>query len=94
VIWLWAIYCRGGTLRPYNVGSRRAITTSELALAVSRAFDPVLAIDVRQRPTPGALADRYVPDVSRACEELAVTERIPLEDALKRTIAFHRSRAT
>lgn len=91
--WLWTMLVRGRSLRPYNVGSERAMTIAEAAHAVAAACGGC-AVDVAQRPQPGAMVDRYVPSTARARAELGLFETVPFEEALARTVAWHRTRGT
>jgi nucleoside-diphosphate-sugar epimerase len=86
-IWLWTILERGESCRPYNVGSERAVSIAELAVRVAEAAAPGTAIRIAGKPQPGAAPNRYVPDTSRAREELGLEEWIPLEEAIRRTAA-------
>lgn len=44
VVWLWAIYARGQTLRAYNVGSSNAIDIAALARTVVSRIEPPVAV--------------------------------------------------
>lgn len=86
-IWLWTILLQGESLRPYNVGSPEAVTVRELAGAVAEVSGNKTGVTVLGRP--GVPATRYVPDTSRAETELGLKVRIPLRDAIKRTMDWH-----
>jgi nucleoside-diphosphate-sugar epimerase len=86
-IWLWTILARGEGCRPYNVGSERAVSIAELAARVAQTLAPGTPIHIAAKAQPGAAANRYVPDTSRAREELGLAEWIPLEEAIRRTAA-------
>jgi len=91
--WLWALFVRGQSGRAYNVGSSRAVSVGELAELVARIAGNGCAVEVRRKPVPGAPIDRYVPDVRLAAETMGLAEWIGLEDAIARTIRWHRSHA-
>ena len=82
-IWLWTILVAGAPGRPYNVGSERAVSIAELARMV--AGDGV--VEIAGTPAAGGLPERYVPSCERARTELNLTEQIPLEEAICRTMA-------
>lgn len=88
-IWLWIILLRGKSLRPYNVGSPQAMTVRELAQTVASVSGGDSKVEVLDRP--GIPATRYVPDTARAERELGLRVRVPLEEGLKRTFAWHRA---
>ena len=92
VVWLLAILNRGEAGRAYNVGSERAVDIATLANAVSKSGpgDPSI-VEVRGPAMLGSAIDRYVPSTERIRRELAVSERVSLEDALDRTLKWHRS---
>jgi len=92
-IWLWTILLRGKTAYPYNVGSQAALTIEELARAVIGAIAPSVPIIIAVPPTRGAPAPRYVPDVSRAEQELGLRPLVPLDEAVRRTAAWHAAKA-
>jgi nucleoside-diphosphate-sugar epimerase len=82
-IWLWTILVRGQTRHPYNVGSPDYCSISELAQKVARLYGNV-AVE-RSLPCRSDVApERYVPDVTRAADELGLKAWIPLDLALQR----------
>jgi nucleoside-diphosphate-sugar epimerase len=90
VAWALRMLLEGQPGRAYNLGSERAVSIGELAHAVGRLFG--CPVEVRGTPT-GAPAERYVPSTQRAREELGLRETVSLDDALARTVAWHRSLA-
>ncbi|MGP6192189.1 MAG: NAD-dependent epimerase/dehydratase family protein [Vulcanimicrobiaceae bacterium] len=91
--WLWRILARGETSRAYNVGSERLLSVVEAAHIVAAASAGVNEVVVRttgmKRPPV-----RYVPNTLRARSELDLTETIGLDEAIRRTITWHRAKAT
>lgn len=87
-IWLWTILFRGASARAYNVGSEIALTTLELAqtLACEAKVDVVL----NPQPHVQTAANRYVPSTRRAQTELGLKAEVPLDEALRRTLAWYR----
>jgi nucleoside-diphosphate-sugar epimerase len=90
-IWLWTILFRGAGSRPYNVGSSDQVTIAETAATVSRSLPGKVPVNILKGPAPGHKAERYVPDTSRAQNELGLKLWIPLEDAIRRTARWHQS---
>ena len=88
----WTILLRGKNGRPYNVGSARDRSISEIAQAVNHAFENKLAILVAQQPTLDRAPERYVPSTSRAAEELNLRETISLGEAIRKTVAWNAGR--
>ncbi len=88
-IWLWTILLRGRPNRAYNVGSEHAHTIAEAAHLTSRTLRPDLPIQIDGTPDPAAPMNSYVPSTRRAREELGLHQTIPLEEALRRTAAWH-----
>jgi dTDP-glucose 4,6-dehydratase len=91
-LWLWTLLVDGQSARPYNVGSPEAVSIRELADRVSRAAGG-LRVEAARQAEPGAVPERYVPSVTRAEEELGLRVSVPLDDAIQRTLAWHRGRA-
>jgi dTDP-glucose 4,6-dehydratase len=90
-VWLWTILFSGPPRRVYNVGSDHALTIAELARATAAACGPGCEVTIARRAVPGRAPDRYVPSVARARKELGLEVRIGLEEALRRTLEWHRS---
>lgn len=88
VAWLLAVLVRGRPGRAYNVGSERAVSILELAMAVAGPLG--VAVERRAAPRPGASPERYVPSTRRIRDELGVGERVTLEQAIERTARWHR----
>lgn len=91
-IWLWTILLRGQSGRPYNVGSPHALTIRDLADAVVRAAGSTIGVEVARRPIPDAAPLRYVPLTDRAERELGLRVVTTVDDALARTLEWHRRR--
>jgi dTDP-glucose 4,6-dehydratase len=88
-IWLWTILFRAPSMEAFNVGSAHAISISELAQAVSGAIGSSAACRISQKAVPGARARQYVPCVQKAEQQLGLKCEVSLEDAIRRTAAWH-----
>lgn len=88
-VWLWTILFRGHSCRPYNVGSDQSHSITELANMVADNFTPRPKISTLQKPVPGKMAARYVPDISRAQTELNLFQTYSLHDAIQLTRQWH-----
>jgi nucleoside-diphosphate-sugar epimerase len=91
-IWFWTILFRGASNRPYNVGSRNAVSIAQLAEAVSRALPGQAEVQIAQKPVPGQPAARYIPETARAEQELGLREWVSLDEAIRRTAQWHQKR--
>jgi dTDP-glucose 4,6-dehydratase len=87
-IWLWTILFRGESLRPYNVGSDESLSISEIAQRVAEQFSIKIGVEIRGTPDPQKPFEYYVPNVSRAKDEMGLKEHIYLADAILRTIQW------
>jgi dTDP-glucose 4,6-dehydratase len=87
-LWLLAILARGRSGAAYNVGSDDGRPLSVIAQEVGRQAN--VAVEIAKPPTPGAAPSRYVPSIARAKSELGLELKVSLEEAVRRTIAFHR----
>jgi dTDP-glucose 4,6-dehydratase len=85
--WLWVLLVSGAAGRAYNVGSEDSRTLRDTATVVGALGGK--PVEVRRAPVPGAPASRYVPSTARARAELGLEQRIPLDDAFRRTIAYY-----
>lgn len=90
--WLWALLLRGETRSTYNVGGEEAVSVADLAHRVNAAVGSGAGVRDAARPEPEGARVRYVPDVSAIRRALALPEPIPLDDAVARTVAWHRTR--
>lgn len=87
VTWLVTLLLRGEGNRAYNVGSEVGLPLGELAGLVGAMTG--CPVQVLGRPGAGP-APRYVPSTARARTELGLELRVGLEEALARTLAWHR----
>jgi UDP-glucuronate decarboxylase len=90
-IWLWTLLTHGQSHRAYNVGSNDGYTIAQAAHLTAATLHPGLPLQIDATPNPSAPLNSYVPDITRAHTELGLTVRIPLDEALRRTAAWHRS---
>lgn len=81
-VWLWTILLRGATCHPYNVGSEKRITISELARTVAKVLKPGLKVVLAKKPAKEWPREQYVPSVKRARSELGLRETVDLEEAI------------
>lgn len=86
--WLWTLLVRGEERTAYNVGSDDGRPLREIAARVAAAAEGV-EVHVAKAPPPGHVPSRYVPDVRRA-RALGLEVRVGLDEAIRRTIRFHR----
>lgn len=86
--WLWTLLARGEERTAYNVGSDDGRPLREIAARVAAAAAGV-EVHVAKAPPPGHVPSRYVPDVRRA-RGLGLEVRVDLDEAIRRTIRFHR----
>lgn len=86
-IWLWTLLARGARGRAYNVGSENAIGMAELASQVRETLASPYEVHIAQ-PRHEGPAERYVPDTTRAREELGLAEWISLAESIRRTALY------
>ena len=87
-VWLLSLLAEGKPGRAYNVGSDRALSVAELAHLVAEAMPSRPSVRILGAPGRGGGGQRYVPDVSRAREELGLRETVPLKEGLRRTVRW------
>lgn len=88
-IWLWTILSNGVLGRPYNVGGTQTFSLLEIATLIEKASMNKNPIQVNGEKVVGP-PNRYVPDTTRAERELGLKPIISLEDAIHRTLEWHR----
>ncbi|MEW5904771.1 MAG: NAD(P)-dependent oxidoreductase [Pseudomonadota bacterium] len=86
-IWLFTILLRGQNMRPYNVGSDEACSIADLAQRVARLSGQPGKVRILT-PEDSSPAPRYVPNTTRARDELGLNETIPLDDSIARTLSW------
>ena len=88
--WLWAILLHGENGGIYNVGSDEPHSTQELAFEIANHFDlkPQINITRKMHYEPRPF---YVPDTSRARDELGLTIKVPFEEAVRLTVEDYRN---
>jgi nucleoside-diphosphate-sugar epimerase len=91
-VWLWTILFKGQSARAYNVGSEADLPIAEVAREVAHAFLPPFRVAIARQAEPGRPAERYVPATRRAQTELGLAARVPIGDAIRRTIEWARRR--
>jgi nucleoside-diphosphate-sugar epimerase len=89
VVWLLGILARGQKGRAYNVGSDEVVSTAELARAVAKEIEPAPEVAIRSVQSQGP-QNIYLPNVARAREELGLEVGVPLQESIRRTLAFGR----
>ena len=90
---LWTILFRGAPARAYNVGSEEAVSLRNVAAKIAASQQPPLPVNVARSPIRGAPVQRYIPSIARLERELGFTQRVQLDEAIARTLAWHRSQA-
>ena len=88
VEWLFAVLDRGVSGRPYNVGSPEALSIRDLAERVRAALGAKNVTRVLGVPVPGAPPSVYVPDVSRAMQELGLRTTVGFAEAVRSSAAI------
>lgn len=89
--WMLAILALGEPGQAYNVGSPEAVTLERLASAIAERVSPAPEVRLRTAGSARVPTSRLVPDVARAAR-LGLSARVPLAQALERTIEWHRVR--
>lgn len=85
-IWLWRILFCGEPLRPYNVGSNEALSIAELAHLIADCCSPKREVIIKKAAPDNVLAERYVPDTTRARNELGLIQNIGTMESIKKTL--------
>ena len=93
ISWLWAMAARPLKSNVYNVGSDHPYSIREIAEVVA-SLTNTTEIQIRGVKDPLRPENRYVPSIDRAKAELRITNKIELEEAVRRTIGWHRNQMT
>jgi len=90
-VWLWTILFQGQTRQAYNVGSDASLSLADVARKVASASGPSVDVQILKVAAPGGPVERYAPDITKARTDLDVSIHVAIEDAIERTLAWHRS---
>jgi len=91
VEWLFAVLAHGEGGRVYNVGSDVALSIRELADLVRKIAGVAVPVEVLGRRVVDNPVECYIPRIDRIRRELGMEITVPLEEAIRRSIEFHRS---
>ncbi len=83
--WLFTLLELGRPGQAYNVGSDEVISIADLAHLVRDILAPDKPVHILGQPDPGAARNRYVPDISKARQQLGLSVTVPLAEAIRRT---------
>lgn len=92
VVWLLTILLSGASGVPYNVGGDDAVSIAELADLVACEAKLEMGVAILGKPVPGAIPNAYLPSLQRISEHLSLGVTVDLEEAVRRTLAWHRIR--
>lgn len=73
----------------YNIGSDQSVDLLTLAHTITRCFSPVPEIRLRVGQA-GNDPSRLVPDISRIARDVGFRSTVPLDEALRKSIEWHR----
>jgi nucleoside-diphosphate-sugar epimerase len=90
VVWLVALLARGERDAAYNVGSDEVVSTAELANFVAAEVTPAARVEIQAKEPQGP-QNIYLPDIAKARDELGLRVTVPLREAVRRTLGFHRA---
>ena len=86
VIWLLTIMINGKSGQQYNLGSDKEISIKDLAEKVSDIFYQKNRVNLATLPAENKVAQRYVPDVTKAAHDLGLIEYTDLPSSIRKTI--------
>ncbi|MBF4507180.1 NAD(P)-dependent oxidoreductase [Flavobacterium sp. JLP] len=89
-VWLWTILFGGENNSPYNVGSNKGITISDLANLISKQDNANHIKVITKTPRSNKPPLRYVPNTDKAIKNLNLGIYTNLETCIKKTIAYNK----
>jgi dTDP-glucose 4,6-dehydratase len=87
--WLWVILFAGRSAQAYNVGGLEVVSIEKLADRVVQVLGSRSTVARLQSPSDANPAEQYVPDIGKALRELDLPPPIALDEAIRRTAAWH-----
>lgn len=91
-IWLWTILVHGQCAEAYNVGSDQGLSIKELAAVVEDVCHSTGGVVIAKQANPSLPAERYVPAIDKARDELGLRVWVELREAISRTLNWHTQR--
>jgi UDP-glucuronate decarboxylase len=88
--WLLTLLEKGRPGEAYNVGSDEVVSIADLAHLVRDLIAPDKPVRIFGKADPSHARNRYVPDISKARNELGLDITIPLAQSIWRTAEIHR----
>lgn len=89
-VWLMTLLEKGKPGCAYNVGSDKPIAIADLARLVRDTISPNKKVNIMGEPSAtDANRSVYVPDITRAKEELGLGVTVDLKDAIRNTALAH-----
>ena len=82
--WLFTLLEHGQPGQAYNVGSDEVISIAALAYLVRDILAPDKPVHIEGKADIGAARNRYVPDISKAQQQLGLSLTVPLAEAIRR----------
>ena len=83
--WLFTLLEHGRPGQSYNVGSDEVISIAALAHLVRDILAPDKPVHILGQPDSGAARNRYVPDISKARQQLGLSVTVRLAEAIRGT---------
>jgi dTDP-glucose 4,6-dehydratase len=90
VIWLLYLLYKGRSGVAYNVGSDQDLSIFELAQQTAATLKCNSPVHIAKKAVPGILPERYIPDVSRARQELGLEVWTPFTEQVSRAAEWVR----
>lgn len=87
--WLWTIMFKGQSMRVYNVGSMETVSIGDLACLVAEIAGNRSDVRVMGVQDTDGLVSVYVPDTTRAREELGLRQYVGLQAGIMKTMEFY-----
>ena len=81
--WLFTLLEHGRPGQAYNVGSDEVISIAALAHLVRDLLAPDKPVHILGKADIGAARNRYVPDISKARQQLGLSVTVPLAEAIR-----------
>ena len=92
VIWLLRCVTKGRNGVAYNIGAEEPISIGDMARIINNIEPRTSDVIIKGRPDKGTAPQHYLPSIARAKSELGLDVWIGLDEAVRRTVAWHRAR--